>query len=358
MQPTEVGVIIEIFKDEQPYLVRGGYGDAFRYRDYEIIPAWGKDITWVPKEYRNSVLNIWKGYASFGQDAESVQGASINEGFKNTDPDDEWDELPQTLPPVTPPSVLLVPLSRVNKLNPVPELPVETLPPIAEVTSGPAVEKSPVVEVPTTAIAATPSALPAVQIPVETPLPVRAIPVEIIPQPPPATPIPPLATPKPPLATPKPPSETTPSFTFAPGRRPKLKVMPPKKLVKQPSAPVLHVYIPEKPSLCGTYELQKKSFRENPFYISTDCPTRECVIFMSHGQFWMIGQNAGDPGGNRGIVKSVEKIVGKSKKKQPYEILDWDCMEAGKWVRASGLAARPDDMLQHKIAKNYKTCGR
>eukprot|EP00754_Rhynchopus_humris_P023783 Rhum_TRINITY_DN14848_c7_g3::Rhum_TRINITY_DN14848_c7_g3_i1::g.122679::m.122679 len=90
LREGEVGLIEQIFEDdEQPYAVRGGYTDMYRYREEEVMPAWGQAVRWAPHSALNPTLSFWRGAAAFGRAPEEQPGASIDLQLK-TPPPRDW----------------------------------------------------------------------------------------------------------------------------------------------------------------------------------------------------------------------------------------------------------------------------
>eukprot|EP00754_Rhynchopus_humris_P017598 Rhum_TRINITY_DN14575_c3_g1::Rhum_TRINITY_DN14575_c3_g1_i1::g.99195::m.99195 len=136
---------------------------------------------------------------------------------------------------------------------------------------------------------------------------------------------------------PPPPALTPPPYvraTRAP-RTPKpfaLVKLKPKVNIPDP----LMVYIPDMPELCGTYKMQKKKHKDMPLYLSNDCETQECVIFMSHGGYWMLGKELQDAQDNRPLCKTLGKAIRAPRSKAEYPNMmggargGWHCNTHGK----------------------------
>ena len=335
---AEVGVIVQVIEeDEQPFEVRGGYSDTYRYREDEVIPAWGHSVQWAEKELLNTVLHFWKGAPSFGAAAEALVGADVESGFK-TPPPVDWTQQQdkndgQRTAPVAP------------QVAPV----VEQPPPVAPVTQPAA---PPVGTTPTAMPAVAPMvAPPTPPAPLATPLPAGSPPI------PPAPPVPVPSPTAPPVPVPPPTPAATAkaigSANLAPTFAPKAPGSAPgkKSVVKITMAPKVTVpksivvYIPDVPALCGTYNEVKKKERGMPQWVAEDCETGECILFMSHGGFWMLGREVDDGPGNRGQCKSVTKATRQPRSKITYpQVMGaWHCHIMANWVDAAqGMVDLPE----------------
>ena len=284
LREGEVGLIEQIFEDdEQPYAVRGGYTDMYRYREEEVMPAWGQAVRWAPRSALNPTLSFWRGAAAFGRAPEEAAGASIDLQLK-TPPPRDWGLGIEAGgggggAPKPPPAMA----ARVQQPPPPPPPP----PP------GPTQQHLP---------------------------PPTAPPAGGLPPPPPP---PPALTPPPYVRATRAPRTPKP---FA------LVRLKPKVNIPDP----LMVYIPDMPELCGTYKMQKKKHKDMPLYLSNDCETQECVIFMSHGGYWMLGKELQDAQDNRPLCKTLGKAIRAPRSKAEYPNMmggargGWHCNTHGK----------------------------
>eukprot|EP01064_Diplonema_japonicum_P009859 TRINITY_DN17287_c0_g6_i4.p1 TRINITY_DN17287_c0_g6~~TRINITY_DN17287_c0_g6_i4.p1 ORF type:complete len:1073 (+),score=275.35 TRINITY_DN17287_c0_g6_i4:107-3325(+) len=315
LRAGEVGVVIQILDEEQPYEVRGGYSDVYRYREDELVPAWNKNTKGIDPTLMNPVLLKWRGSPSFGKAAEELEGAMIDPGLK-TPPPEDWGPsgaengggtVPTTrkyMPPPVPPPVYTPP--------PQQPPPVQAIPGPASSDKNPA-PVTPIMEAPKQSPVATPTR-------------------------PPLPPTPPVARP-------------TPAGTIKinpPTARPKKLTAPPAT-----SIPIIHIYAPELPDICGEYTLQPKNklVRSMSLYISKDCATGECQMFLSHGGFWMVGKHDGDGKANRGVFKSKDKVTSTmGKKTLPFMMKGWEYLSEGVWSDSEGDVDTPDNFAKKGLS--------
>ncbi|KAJ9470965.1 hypothetical protein DIPPA_35450 [Diplonema papillatum] len=331
LEHGEVGVIAAYFEDEtQPFEVRGGYTDTFRYAEDQIVPAWGRSATWVDPRFLNPRLADWRGHASFGAAAERVEGADVDLGIKvpppfwdsaadaGNDPDQRAKPAPPPPPPPPPPAA----------------------PRLAAPPANPAAQPPP----------------PAVEV---------AKPVAPPPLPPPPPP-PPAAAAAAAASTPARPPPVSPPVVPPPtlrrGIRPPTRPPPPaapsiKALQKVAIPKVIVVHVPDMPDVCGVYKDRPKKewVRESPLYVSDNCPSGECSLFVSHGGFWMIGRHKSDAAGNRGVVKSTEKVPPKGgKKTPPNTMVQWQFLSGNGWEITTNSAV---DVPENMAAKGMDAEG-
>ncbi|KAJ9470963.1 hypothetical protein DIPPA_35403 [Diplonema papillatum] len=334
VQQGEVGVISAVFEDElQPIEVRGGYAtDTYRFAETEIVPAWGPFVRWIDPRFLNPTLASWRGRASFGAEAERVEGATVNLGLRTPAP---WGWDPVPVAPSTPPAD---PSSADEEPDHSPQLRATT-PPRAIPTLPPRAIPPPP---PREATAAAP---------------VRRL------APPPEAPTPPLrptlrltpktAKPAPPPPTAQPPAPK-PSQTISHLKKAVQKIDPPtrppgsvdvKKLTLAVVAKALLVSVPDMPEVCGLYKnLPRKEWvRDAPVFHSADCATGDCVLFLSHGGFWMIGRHKADAAGNRGIVKSSEKVPPRAGRRVTANKMEhWEYLGSAGWVATEAVVDEPE----------------
>ena len=333
----EVGVIIGIMDDEQPYEVRGGYSDSYRYREEEIVPAWDKEVSWANEAHLNPVLVKWRGHASFGEAGELLEGAQVNPGYKSPPP--EWDDEPPTPPPAASRGISPV------AIKPLTAAPIAAVAPMSQTASTPA---SPATAPPASPVA---PVTPPAATPVTSATPAPAIKkIEKRKTTPPATPPadknPPPAETPPAVKTPTPASKIT-----------KRTIQPPKKIVKVAAPKELVVYAPESPTICGIYKELSSAVRGYPVWQSDTCQTGECVLFISHGGYWMIGKEGDDAKNNRGVFKSVEKAnkLVKGQKQWPNVLSGgWQYLD-NSWQESDGFVLLPDQQEQKMV--DWMKCG-
>eukprot|EP01064_Diplonema_japonicum_P009858 TRINITY_DN17287_c0_g6_i3.p1 TRINITY_DN17287_c0_g6~~TRINITY_DN17287_c0_g6_i3.p1 ORF type:complete len:1054 (+),score=248.79 TRINITY_DN17287_c0_g6_i3:107-3268(+) len=327
LRAGEVGVVIQILDEEQPYEVRGGYSDVYRYREDELVPAWNKNTKGIDPTLMNPVLLKWRGSPSFGKAAEELEGAMIDPGLK-TPPPEDWG--PSVAGPLTPSPLLNHRgTTRYDSIPRTAPPPVYTPPPQQVVTLPPP-------------------------------------PPPTLPPPPPPRPAADNTIPKPVSPVSRPPTPTTPPTpaTPPPITRARVPVPAPTHRIPAPtlrpkppaaqSVPTINIYAPEQPDLCGEYKLQPKNklIRNQPLYISTDCATGECQMFLSHGGFWMVGKHDGDGKANRGVFKTKDKAP--MKKTFPFMMKGWQYLGEGVWSDSEGDVDTPDNFAKKGLST---TCG-
>eukprot|EP00756_Hemistasia_phaeocysticola_P038484 Hpha_TRINITY_DN16761_c0_g2::TRINITY_DN16761_c0_g2_i1::g.76234::m.76234 len=95
---------------------------------------------------------------------------------------------------------------------------------------------------------------------------------------------------------------------------------------------LITVFIPEVPSLVGTYRATAR-FRNSPLYRSADCPTGACVLFISGGGFWMISGREDGHLRNVGLAKTTQLS---SAGNLDAGDLSWEFLDHQEWMASVG----------------------
>eukprot|EP01062_Namystynia_karyoxenos_P024380 TRINITY_DN194_c0_g1_i3.p1 TRINITY_DN194_c0_g1~~TRINITY_DN194_c0_g1_i3.p1 ORF type:complete len:1204 (+),score=277.87 TRINITY_DN194_c0_g1_i3:86-3697(+) len=310
---VEVGIIVADAKDEQPFAVRGPYGDQYFYRVDEIVPAWGRSVTWAPSEVLSAVLAAWKGAPTFGAAGENTQGArepTVVKAKKSVAGADEWLATPEPPPP---------PVEKPKWPDPPPEQKLDEW-------SGPIVGQP----APAQPVAAQshPFAVQPAQAAQPAPAAGQAHPFAIRREPDPAAAAAGAAASAaaalPPPAAALPAAAATNPFAIQRGGTGGF----------SPGMGSIIVVAPEMPVLSGIYRVSGKH-KSAILYRSSTCENKNCVMFVSSGGYWMISHDGKGHTKNVGQVKTGTK-AGKS---PPHQMKDWQYhdRESKKWTPSANI---------------------
>eukprot|EP01065_Artemidia_motanka_P003871 TRINITY_DN1185_c0_g1_i2.p1 TRINITY_DN1185_c0_g1~~TRINITY_DN1185_c0_g1_i2.p1 ORF type:complete len:1016 (+),score=273.35 TRINITY_DN1185_c0_g1_i2:57-3104(+) len=277
LRGPEVGFVTGDARDEQPFEVRGPYSDVYIYGESDVLPAWGREVTWAAPGSRSVVLMSYRGRASFGEAAERVAGARVRKLVlkKPAEVTDSWADTPA--PPVPTPPPFRQRSSQ--RWQPRPRMtPPPYVPPDVPQTPAPRDDSRDQF----------------------TPPPYT---------PPPYTP--------PPYTAPL----TPPPYVAA--------LTPPPVSGVSVGAGSVIVTAGEYTSVSGIYRVSGRH-RGSILYKSNSCESKTCVMFMSGGGFWMISSDHNGHTRNVGSVKTQTKAGGKA----PHHFTTWEFLdrESKKWI--------------------------
>eukprot|EP01062_Namystynia_karyoxenos_P003171 TRINITY_DN1111_c0_g1_i1.p1 TRINITY_DN1111_c0_g1~~TRINITY_DN1111_c0_g1_i1.p1 ORF type:complete len:662 (+),score=206.35 TRINITY_DN1111_c0_g1_i1:66-1988(+) len=101
---------------------------------------------------------------------------------------------------------------------------------------------------------------------------------------------------------------------------------------KQGQAGEMVVFLPELPSLTGTYRVSSR-FRNTQLFRSSDCATGSCVMFLSGGGFWMVSGRSNGHELNTGVAKTAQMAEGSG---PDSNTLQWEWHDRQGWRQSAG----------------------
>eukprot|EP01065_Artemidia_motanka_P025233 TRINITY_DN3017_c0_g1_i7.p1 TRINITY_DN3017_c0_g1~~TRINITY_DN3017_c0_g1_i7.p1 ORF type:complete len:641 (+),score=90.07 TRINITY_DN3017_c0_g1_i7:67-1923(+) len=108
----------------------------------------------------------------------------------------------------------------------------------------------------------------------------------------------------------------------------------------------VQVYLPELPSLIGTYRSGSK-FHGQPLYRSGDCATGACVLFVSAGGYWMVSGRDNGHQLNRGLAKTSQAASGAGPEDPA---LTWEWHDRQGWRPTSGIVGTPNALAERGVS--------